>query len=68
VFNRPSIGKRNFHITVDSVFIKTVITPTIADTANNKEDEIYNLLGQPVKEMQPGQMYIRNRKKFIYRP
>lgn len=68
VFNRPSIGKRNFHITVDSVFIKTVITPTIADTANDKEDEIYNLLGQPVKEMQPGQMYIRNRKKFIYRP
>ena len=68
VFNRPSIGKRNYLIPVDSLYNKTVITWVAPTTVNDKQDEIFNLLGQPVQEMQPGQMYIRNRKKFIYQP
>ena len=67
VLNRPSIGMRNFLLNADSLYNKTVITwatPVISDS----KDEIFNLLGQPVHEMQPGQMYIRNRKKFIYLP
>lgn len=68
VFNRPSIGKRNFLIKADSLYDKTVITWAEPITTDYSKDEIFNLLGQPVKEMQPGQMYIRNRKKFIYMP
>ena len=69
LMNRPSIGKRNFHITTDSLYIQTVIDwiePVSSGDANS--ERIYNLLGQPVTEMQPGQIYIRNRRKFIYNP
>ncbi len=69
LMNRPSIGKRNFHITTDSLYIQTVIDwiePVSSGDANS--ERIYNLPGQPVTEMQPGQIYIRNRRKFIYNP
>ena len=68
VFNRPSIGTRNRHIYADSLYSKTVVTWTTPIIGKDRIEETFNLLGQPVQEMQPGQIYIRNRKKFIYMP
>ena len=70
VFNCPSIGKKNTLIKIDSLYNKTTVTSVaqITTTPDLKQEQIYNLLGQPVQEMQPGQMYIRNGKKYYYRP
>ena len=68
VFNRPSIGTGNRHIYVDSLYNKTIVTWNTPIKENDRKEVIFNLLGQPVQEMQPGQIYIRNRKKFIYMP
>lgn len=41
----------------------TAISTTTSDTNN---DKIYNLLGQEVRQMQHGEVYISKGKKFIY--
>ena len=68
-FSRPTIGKANSIYITDSIYQQTVIkwiAPDISEYSNT--DQIYNILGQPVKEMEPGQIYIRNKRKFIYLP
>jgi len=68
VFNCPTIGKSNTLIKIDSLYKKNTVTSVHPVTADVKQDIIFNLLGQPVLEMQPGQMYIRNGKKYYYLP
>ncbi len=67
VMNRPSIGKTNNLSDYDSVD-KENLTVIRSVIVNDKEGIIYNLLGQPVQTPQPGQLYIRNGRKYIYRP
>ena len=67
-FNRPTIGKSNSTIMADSLYNGTVADWIIPTKADKGEDIIFNILGQKVLEMQPGQMYIKNGRKYIYRP
>ena len=68
VFNLPTIGKKNQYMTADTLFQKTVITDIRPDDYSAKQDRIFNLFGQPVSDLQPGGVYIRNRRKFVYLP
>ena len=67
IMNRPSLGKANNYCNYDH-FDRTVISGIKALLSTPKHDIIYNLLGQPVTNPQPGQLYIRNGRKFYYRP
>ena len=65
--NRPSIGRKNNRSTYDAVDREKITAiKTLLNTPKN--DLIYNLLGQPVASPQPGQLYIKNGRKFYYRP
>lgn len=67
IMNRPSLGKANNYCNYDH-FDRTVISG-IKNLLNTPKNEIiYNLLGQPVTNPQPGQLYIKNGRKFYYRP
>jgi len=67
VMNRPSIGKKNSRSTYDPVDREKITA--IKTLLNTPKDEmIFNLLGQPVASPQPGQLYIKNGRKFYYRP
>lgn len=68
-FSRPTIGKANAIYMTDSIYQQTVITwaiPVMSDYSGT--DLIYNIWGQPVLEMEPGRIYIRKNRKFIYKP
>ena len=68
-FSRPTIGKANAIYMTDSIYQQTVITwaiPIMSDYSGT--DLIYNIWGQPVLEMEPGRIYIRKNRKFIYKP
>ena len=67
VMNRPSIGKTNNLSSYDNIDKQQVNLVRLLKY-NDKADIIYNLLGQPVPTPQPGQLYIRNGRKFYYRP
>lgn len=67
VMNRPSIGKSNNLNSYDQVDSEH-ITGVKVIRANKNSDVIYNLLGQPVLTPRTGEIYIRNGRKFIYRP
>lgn len=67
VMNRPSIGKKNSRSTYDPVD-REKITAIKALLNTPKDEMIFNLLGQPVASPQPGQLYIKNGRKFYYRP
>jgi len=68
IMNRPSIAKANLYSSYDQIDDSkaTTVIKTISVTRN--DDVIYNLLGQPVQTPQAGQMYIKNGRKYIYRP
>ncbi len=68
VFNLPTIGKRNKAIIADTLYDNTFISDIHPEKNDSQQDRIFNLYGQPVSDIQPGQLYIRNRKKFIYLP
>jgi hypothetical protein len=67
VMNRPSIGKTNNLSSYDNID-KQQVNFVRSYYYNEKNDMIYDLLGQPVPTPQPGQLYIRNGRKFFYRP
>ena len=67
VMNRPTIGKANRYNTYD-VKDRRIISGIKALLSTPKNEMIYNLLGQPVDDPQPGQLYIKNGRKFYYRP
>lgn len=67
VMNRPSIGKSNNLNSYDQIDSEH-ITGVKVIRAKANSDVIYNLLGQPVLTPRPGELYIRNGRKFIYRP
>lgn len=67
VMNRPSLGKANNRNSYDH-FDRTIISGIKALLNTPKNEIIYNLVGQPVAEPQPGQLYIKNGRKFYYRP
>ena len=67
VMNRPTIGKANRYNTYD-VKDRRIISGIKALRNTPKNEMIYNLLGQPVDDPQPGQLYIKNGRKFYYRP
>ena len=67
VMNRPSLGKANRQSNYDR-FDRTVMSGITALMNTPKNELIYNLLGQPVTTPQPGQLYIKNGRKFYYRP
>lgn len=68
VMNRPSIGKSNNLNSYDNIDKQQVNLVRTHYYGGNKADLIYDLLGQPVTIPQPGQLYIRNGRKFYYRP
>ena len=68
VMNRPSIGKTNNLSSYDDIDKQQVNLVRKHYYGGNKADLIYDLLGQPVTVPQPGQLYIRNGRKFYYRP
>ena len=68
VMNRPSIGKTNNLSSYDNIDKQQVNLVRTHYYGGNKSDLIYDLLGQPVTTPQPGQLYIRNGRKFYYRP
>ena len=68
VMNRPSIGKTNNLSSYDNIDKQQVNFVRTHYYGGNKADLIYDLLGQPVTIPQPGQLYIRNGRKFYYRP
>jgi len=68
VMNRPSIGKTNNLSSYDDIDKQQVNLVRKHYYGGNKADLIYDLLGQPVTTPQPGQLYIRNGRKFYYRP
>ena len=65
--NRPTIGKANRYNNYD-VKDRRIISGIKALRSTPKNEMIYNLLGQPVDDPQPGQLYIKNGRKFYYRP
>lgn len=67
VMNLPTIGKKNKLSGYDSVDRRwlTNIRPV---HSSSKDGIIYNLAGVPVSVMHPGQMYIKDGRKFFYRP
>jgi len=67
VMNRPSIAKANTLSSYDSAD-RDHITTVRRLTAHKKEGIIYNLLGQPEPNPQPGLIYIKDGHKFVYRP
>ena len=67
VMNRPSIGRTNNHSYYDPID-REKITGIIQLKNTPKDEIIFNLLGQPVASPQPGQLYIKNGRKFYYRP
>ena len=67
VMNRPSIGKTNNLSSYDAVD-KVNITAVKHLSAYKNNEMIYNLLGQPVTNPQPGQLYIKDGRKFFYKP
>ena len=67
VMNRPSIGKTNNLNSYDPVYKKNFTTVRTL-TVDKKETLIFNLAGQPVLSPQPGQLYIKDGKKFFYHP
>lgn len=67
VMNRPTIGKANRYNTYD-LKDRRIISGIMSLRSTPKSEIIYNLLGQPVDEPQPGQLYIKNGRKFYYRP
>ena len=67
VMNRPSIGKTNNLSSYDQTD-KVNFTEIRTIKAKDKSGIIYNLLGQPVQNPQPGQLYIKDGRKYIYRP
>jgi hypothetical protein len=68
VMNRPSIGKTNKLSSYDNIDKQQVNFVRTHYYGGNKANLIYDLLGQPVTVPQPGQLYIRNGRKFYYRP
>ena len=67
VMNRPTIGKSNCTNSYDLIDIKQ-ITGIKTIMVNKSSDICYDILGQPVLSPQPGHLYIKNGKKFYYRP
>ena len=67
IMNRPSLGKSNNHSSYD-LFDRTIITGIAALLNTPRNEIIYNLVGQPVTNPQPGQLYIKNGRKFYYKP
>ncbi len=67
VMNRPSIGKANTLSSYDKAD-RDNITVVRRLAARSKSGVIYNLLGKPEPNPQPGQVYIKDGHKFIYRP
>lgn len=67
VMNRPTIGKSNRYNSYD-IKDRQIISGIKALLSTPKNERIYNLLGQPVDDPQPGQLYIKNGRKFYYRP
>lgn len=67
VMNRPSIGNANGLNSYDTID-RLQITAVRHLPSDRKSETIYNLLGQPVKNPEPGQLYIRDGKKFFYKP
>ena len=67
VMNRPTIGKANRYNSYD-LRDREIITGITTLLNTPKNEIIYNLLGQPVTQPQPGQLYIKNGRKFYYRP
>ena len=67
IMNRPSIGKTNNLSSYDPVDKKD-FTKVRTLRADKKDSLIFNLAGQPVLSPQPGQVYIKDGRKFFYRP
>ena len=67
VMNRPSIGKTNNQCSYD-LTDRTQITAVKHLPKEKSGDVIYNLLGQPVTNPQPGELYIKDGRKFFYKP
>jgi len=67
VMNRPTIGKSNRYNNYDQRD-RRIISGIKALRSMPKNEMIYNLLGQPVCNPIPGQLYIKNGRKFYYRP
>lgn len=67
VMNRPSIGKTNnlsFYDQID----KEQVTAVKAIRYERDSESYYDLLGHPVLTPVPGQLYIRNGRKYYYHP
>ena len=65
--NRPSIGKTNnlsFYDQID----KEQVTAVKAIRYERDSESYYDLLGHPVLTPVPGQLYIRNGRKYYYHP
>lgn len=67
IMNRPSLGKSNNRNSYD-LFDRTIISGIAALLNTPRNEIIYNLVGQPVTNPQPGQLYIKNGRKFYYKP
>ena len=67
IMNRPSLGKANNSNSYDR-FDRTIITGINVLLNTPKNEIIYNLVGQPVTNPEPGQLYIKNGRKFFYKP
>ena len=67
VMNRPTIGKSNRYNSYD-IKDRQIISGIKALLSTPNNERIYNLLGQPVDDPQPGQLYIKNGRKFYFRP
>lgn len=67
IMNRPSIGKTNNLSSYDPVDKKD-FTKIRTISADRKSSLIVNPAGQPVLFPSPGELYIKDGKKFFYRP
>jgi len=67
IMNRPSLGKANNSNNYDK-FDRTIISGINVLLNTPKNEIIYNLVGLPVTDPQPGQLYIKNGRKFFYKP
>ena len=67
IMNRPSLGKANNSNSYDR-FDRTIISGINVLLNTPKNEILYNLVGQPVTNPEPGQLYIKNGRKFFYKP
>ena len=66
---RPTIGMTNVITTADMPHIQVRLTdavPTLLQEENG-EAPLYDLLGRRILHPQPGNIYIQNGKKILYR-